>query len=364
MSAYKKFHHSSETVERKQRHVELCLGGDVDFSKLNGFERYAFLHNAAPELNFQEIRLATSFLGNEIAFPLMISSMTGGYNGATQVNAILAEACQELNIPLGVGSMRQALESQSQMGSFSVVRDVAKTIPIYANIGAAEVASGLTKAQVKLLIEIVRADGLIVHLNPAQELFQPEGNTNFKGFLIRFKKLCSQLNLPVVVKEVGNGISAEVAKRLLDAGADAIDVAGAGGTSWQKVEEVRYQEQFKADERFTEGGLQELMNWGIPTAQCLQDLQALKKEARKYRSFEIIASGGISNGVEIAKALALGANVAALAKPFLKAAFETEGKNAVKKLALQLMNDLRAVMFLVGAETVEALQGAALIRKG
>jgi isopentenyl-diphosphate delta-isomerase len=259
--------------------------------------------------------------------------------------------------------MRQALESQSQMGSFSIVRDVAKTIPIYANIGGAEVAAGLSKAQVKLLIEIVRADGLIVHLNPAQELFQPEGNTNFKGFLLRFKKLCSQFDLPVIVKEVGNGISVDATKRLLDAGADAIDIAGAGGTNWQKVEEARYIEQHRQDERFTDGGLQELLQWGIPTAQCLDALQAFKKTIKKYRDFEIVASGGITNGVEIAKALALGASIAALAKPFLKAAFEPNGKESVKTLAHRLMNDLRAVMFLTGAETIEHLRQIPLIRK-
>lgn len=353
---------AAQTIQRKQRHVELCLNEDVDFAKRNGFERYDFRHNAAPELNFSEIDLATTFLGRKINYPLMISSMTGGYNGATQVNAMLAEACEALNIPLGVGSMRQALESEAHRESFAVVREVAPTIPIFANIGAPEVASGLTTAETKLLLDLVRADGLIVHLNAAQELFQPEGNTNFKGFLSELRKLCKRLPVPVIAKEVGNGISGEVAKRLIDAGARAIDVAGAGGTNWQKVEALRYEEKFHRDERFTEGGFAELMNWGIPTAECLEDLRALRRR-KAYRSVQVIASGGISNGVEIAKALALGADLAALAKPFLKAAFEPDGVESIKKLAMRLMHDLRATMFLVGAKNVNALRNMKLTRR-
>ncbi len=346
---------ATQTIERKQRHVELCLEGDVDFNKRSGFERYEFRHNAVPELNLNEIDLSTTFLSKKINYPLMISSMTGGYNGATQVNAMLAEACEALNIPLGIGSMRQALESEAHRESFSVVRKVAPTIPIFANIGAAEVAAGLSTAQTKLLVDLVRADALIVHLNAAQELFQPEGNTNFKGFLGELRKLCKRLSVPVIAKEVGNGISGEVAKRLIDAGVRAIDVAGAGGTNWQKVEVLRYEERFNRDERFTEGGFAELMNWGIPTAECLEDLRLLRRR-KAYRSIQVIASGGISNGVEIAKALALGADIAALAKPFLKAAFEPDGAEAVKAFALRLMNDLRATMFLVGAKTIKALK--------
>lgn len=350
-----------QTIERKQRHVELCLEGDVDFNKRSGFEQYDFRHNATPELNFHEIDLRTTFLSKKINYPLMVSSMTGGYNGATQINAVLAEACEALNIPLGIGSMRQALESEAHRESFSVVRRLAPSIPIFANIGAAEVTAGLTNAQTKLLLDLVCADGLIVHLNAAQELFQPEGNTNFRGFLAKLKKLCRTISVPVIAKEVGNGISGEVAKRLIDAGVRAIDVAGAGGTNWQKVEELRFAEQFN-HQRFTEGGLQELLNWGIPTAVCLEELRRIRR-LKAYRSMQIIASGGITNGVEIAKALALGADLAALAKPFLKAAFELNGAEAVKQFALRLMNDLRAVMFLVGAKTIKALQQTALEKK-
>jgi len=345
----------TQTVERKQRHVELCLEGDVDFLKRNGFERYDFQHNATPELNLHEIDLSTKFLNRKINYPLMVSSMTGGYNGATQVNAVLAEACEALNIPFGIGSMRQALESEAYRESFAVVRRVAPSILVFANIGAAEVAAGLTKAQCKLLLDLVRADGLIVHLNAAQELFQPEGNTNFKGFLTQLKKLCKSLRVPVIAKEVGSGISGKVAERLLEAGVRVIDVAGAGGTNWQKVEAIRYTEQFHSDLRFTEEGVRELLNWGIPTAECLEELRKLRRKKNAY-TFEVIASGGITNGVEIAKAMALGADLAALAKPFLKAAFEPEGVEAVKQFAVRLMNDLRATMFLLGAKNIKSLK--------
>jgi len=353
---------SELTTQRKQRHVELCLNSDVDFAVRNGFERYAFRHNATPELNFHDIDLSTTFLERKISYPIMISSMTGGYRGATQVNAILASAAEALNIPLGVGSMRQALESEQHRESFSVVRTLAPTTLIFANIGAPEVAAGLSQAQVRLLLELIRADGLIVHLNATQELFQPEGNTNFKGFLAQLKKLCKWLDVPVIAKEVGNGISGSVAQRLIDAGVQIIDVAGAGGTNWQKVEQQRYVEQFHADERFTESGLRELLNWGLPTAECVQEVHQLR-QAKKYRSLQLIASGGISNGVEIAKALALGADLVALAKPFLKAAFEPQGVEAVKKFAMQLANDLRAAMFLVGAKNIKALKSIPLVRK-
>jgi isopentenyl-diphosphate delta-isomerase len=353
---------SARTTKRKQRHVELCLNGDVDFAMRNGFEHYEFRHNATPELNFHDIDLSTTFLKRKISYPIMISSMTGGYHGATQVNAILASAAEALNIPLGVGSMRQALESEQHRESFSVVRTLAPTALIFANIGAPEVAAGLSAAQVKLLLDLIQADGLIVHLNAAQELFQPEGNTNFKGFLAQLKKLCKSLRVPVIAKEVGNGISGCVAQRLIEAGVQIIDVAGAGGTNWQKVEQQRYVEQFHADERFTESGLHELLNWGLPTAECVQDVHHLR-QVKKYRSVQLIASGGISNGVEIAKALALGADLVALAKPFLKAAFEPQGTEAVKKFAMRLTNDLRATMFLVGAKNIKALKSVPLVRK-
>lgn len=352
----------SEIVERKQSHVDICMNEPIDFDEPNGFEAYRFLHNATPEINLEDIDLSTTFLGQSISFPLMISSMTGGYSGAEFVNRLFAELCQNLRIPIGVGSMRQALEEQTHQTSFAIVRQAAPDIQIFANIGAPEVAKGLTQKELRLLIDIIQASGLIVHLNPAQELFQPEGSTNFKGFLHQLRAVVRQVEIPVIVKEVGSGISAEVAKALVECGVQAIDVAGKGGTSWQKVEEVRYLKRFSQDTRFSPGAMQEFLNWGISTAECLSDIQQLNRETHIFDEVEIVASGGIQHGLDLAKSLALGAQIGAAAKPFLKALLR-DPDHAEENLetAIQTwMNDLRAAMFLSGAQNIETLRNKSL----
>ncbi len=350
------------TVDRKQSHVETCLNKKVGFDdKTTGFEHYEFTHNAAPEINHREIDLSTSIFGYRISYPFMISSMTGGYDKAEHLNRSFAETAEKLNIPLGVGSMRQALENSSYKKSFSVVRQYAPSVPVLANIGAPEVASGLSDQEIETLIDIVRADGLIVHLNPAQELFQPEGNTNYKNFLRELQRLTRTVELPVIVKEVGCGISPETALALADAGVQVIDVAGAGGISWQKVEEERYLHHFQHENRFSPSALRELLNWGIPTAQCLTGIAALKEEKKQYRHIEIIASGGISNGVDIAKAIALGAEICASAGLMLKALHDSR----LEETIVTWMNDLRAVMFLTGAKDIQQLQQTRIsLKKG
>jgi len=354
----------TEIVERKQSHVEICLNGPIDYDrKTTGFENYFFEHNAAPEIDASEIDLSTTFLGRKISYPLMISSMTGGYSGAMFVNQMLAEICQHLNIPLGVGSMRQALEDQSYQQSFEIVRQTAPNVQIFANIGAPEVAKGLSSEQLKLLSDLIKADGMIVHINPAQELFQPEGNTNFKNFLSELRRLVKIVQVPVIAKEVGAGISGAVASRLVDAGVAAIDVAGAGGTSWQKVEKVRYERRYGIDKRFSPTAMEELLNWGIPTAECLRQIGNLKKsDPEKYQTVELISSGGISNGVEIAKSIALGAQIAASARPILKhlLAHEDSSQDNLERAIMTWMHDLRAAMFLAGAGSIEALRNAKL----
>ncbi|ACF12874.1 isopentenyl-diphosphate delta-isomerase, type 2 [Chloroherpeton thalassium ATCC 35110] len=355
----------TEIVERKQSHVEICLNGPIDYeNKTNGFDHYFFEHTATPEVNFSEIDLSTTFLGRKISYPLMISSMTGGYSGAMFVNQMLAEICQHLNIPLGVGSMRQALEDKSYQQSFEIVRKVAQNVQIFANIGAPEVAQGLSRDQLKFLTNLIKADGLIIHINPAQELFQPEGNTNFKGFLSQLKALIDAVQIPVIAKEVGAGISGKVAARLIDAGVTAIDVAGAGGTSWQKVEKVRYERKYGIDKRFSATAMNELLNWGIPTAECLVQITKLKaSEPEKYNNIELISSGGISNGVEIAKSLALGAQIAASARPILKQllAREDSSQDNLERTIMTWMNDLRATMFLAGVSSIAQLRQTKLI---
>ncbi len=348
------------TIERKHSHVEICLRNDIAFSgKTAGFERYEFEHDALPEIAFAEIDLSSTFLGKKTGAPLMISSMTGGFSEASALNRALAVAAERFMIPLGVGSMRQALENASYRESFSVVRKHAPSIQIFANIGAPEVAKGLSRTELDIMLDLLDADGLIVHLNPAQELFQPEGNTDFRRVLDQIAWIASAIPVPVIAKEVGCGISHSTARKLVEAGVKVVDVAGAGGISWQKVEEVRYTRQFGQDFRFSLKALEELLNWGIPTAECLVAVNKLKTEMRGTHEFEIVSSGGISSGTDIAKSLALGAQVAASAGALLKALHE--GK--LEKTIEIWLNDLRAVMFLCGAATIEQLRNTKLLIK-
>ncbi|NMW21291.1 MAG: type 2 isopentenyl-diphosphate Delta-isomerase [Chlorobiaceae bacterium] len=351
---------SNITIERKQSHVDLCLHGDITFNrKTTGFERFEFEHNALPEISFSDIDLSTTFLGRKIGAPLMISSMTGGYSEAATLNQHLAEAAEQFNIPLGVGSMRQALENSSYRESFTVVRKYAPSVQIFANIGAPEIAKGLSETEITIMLELLEADGLIVHLNAAQELFQPEGNTDFRHVLEKLSTITAKIPVPVIVKEVGSGISASVARQLIEAGAKVIDVAGAGGTSWQKVEEIRYTREFGQENRFSLSALEELLNWGIPTAQCLLDINALKREYPEFSTIEIIASGGIECGIDIAKSLALGAQLAASAKYILKALHEGILVESIQTW----LNDLRATMFLTGAANTAQLRTKRVICK-
>jgi len=319
---------TNSTAERKHSHVDICLREDVAFSTLTtGFEQYRLRHNALPELKYADLSTETDFLGKRISLPLMISSMTGGYSEAADLNRKLAEAAERFQLPLGVGSMRQALEESSHRDSFAVVRRHAPTTQIFANIGAPEIAKGLSDSNLQTMIELIRADGLIIHLNAAQELFQPEGGTDFRRVLDAVAAITAKLPVPVLVKEVGCGISGPVARQLLKTGVQVIDVAGAGGISWQKVEETRYKSMFGIDTRFSTQGLEELLNWGIPTTECLVEVAALRENSAGTRPFSIIASGGIQSGLDIAKSIALGADLAASARsPFSKRFMQTPSK--------------------------------------
>jgi len=344
---------SNITIERKLNHVEICLHGNVSFEgTTTGLERYAIEHQAVPEINYADINLSATLLGRTIGAPLMISSMTGGYHEAATLNRQFAQAAEHFRIPLGVGSMRQALENNEHRESFAVVRKAAPSVPVFANIGAPEVAAGLESSQIETMLDLIQADGLIVHLNAAQELFQPEGNTNFHGFLDQLASLTAKTPVPVIAKEVGSGISAEAARLLIDAGVKVIDVAGAGGTSWQKVEEVRYIKRFGNENRFSPEALNELLNWGIPTATCLEEIGRLKINHPQYQPIEIIASGGIQSGIDVAKTILLGASVAASAGRLLKALHEGKLLQTIE----MWLNDLKAVMFLTGSLSLEQLQ--------
>lgn len=296
-----------------------------------GFERYAFEHCAIPELDLADLDLATCFLGRNLYMPLMIAGMTGGTPRAGEINRNLAIAAQKIGIAMGVGSQRAALEDPSLASTYQV-RDAAPDVLLVANLGA----SNLTHDAACRAVDMIRADMLAIHLNPMQEALQPDGNPSFKGVLGAVKQVCEGLNAPVIVKEVGFGISAEVAVMLRDAGVAAIDVAGAGGTSWARIEGIR-----------ASGSLQELARqfegWGIPTARSLAEVRAAVPD------LPLIASGGIRTGLDMAKALALGADLTAVGLPLLHEA--AKSAEAVEAWCLQRAGELRLAKFAGGRLT-------------
>ena len=341
---------SRTTPSRKKQHVDIILTKDVAFrNKTTGLESWEFVNNALPELDLSEIDTSTVFLDKHLSLPLMISCMTGGYAQALRINKGLAEVCEEAGIAMGVGSQRQALENSAYHRTFSIVREAAPSIPIVGNIGAAEVASMTTPKRANRLAELIGADAFAVHLNPLQEFLQPEGNTNFKGVLKGIAMLVRELPIPVIVKEIGGGISAGVARRLRDIGVQYIDVAGAGGTSWAGVEILR---------RKGTALTQQFWDWGIPTATALREIVALRKRGDRLR---VIASGGINSGIDAAKCLAMGADLVAAARPML-AAFHDGGRRGLKLRITAWASELRGTMFLTGSRDLRALRRATLVR--
>jgi isopentenyl-diphosphate delta-isomerase len=345
-----------KTSSRKQEHVQLTVSRDVTFrTKTPGFERWEFVHNALPEMNFMEVDPSVTFLGKRLALPLIVSSMTGGYKDATRINRILAETCREKKIGMGVGSQRQAIENAQHHRSYSIVREVSQEIPVIGNIGAAEVVRLRDVSPIQKLADLISADAFAVHLNPLQELLQPEGSPDFRGVLAGIELLVKNLRIPVIVKEIGAGISAHVARRLLNVGVSIIDVAGAGGTSWAGVEILRRKKdstrEGKKINRFDEESSALFWDWGLPTVDALRQVCSLKGQ---FSSLRVIASGGIKNGLDIAKAVAFGADMAGIARPLLKA-LETAGKRGLEESIDKIGVELKSAMFLTGSRTIEQL---------
>jgi isopentenyl-diphosphate delta-isomerase len=342
------------TTSRKRDHVLLTVNKNVSFiNKTAGFERWEFVHNALPEIDLRDVDTGSRFLEKEISVPLMVSCMTGGYREAEKINRDLAEVCEQYRIPMGIGSQRQAMEDSTFHSSFSVVRTVAPTIPLIGNIGAPEVAAMKDISPIIKLTEMIRADAFAVHLNPLQEFLQPEGNTNFRGVLRGIERLVKELPVPVIVKEIGAGISADVALRLINAGVTFIDVAGAGGTSWAGVEILRRKENKKKQQQWNP-----FWDWGIPTAVALHDVALLKEQFPRLR---VIASGGIADAMESAKAIALGADLVASARPMLRTLM-LEGKKGLRLSIERWQTELRGIMFLLGIRTIEGLKKTNRIR--
>jgi isopentenyl-diphosphate delta-isomerase len=346
---------------RKQEHVELTIGRDVTFrQKTAGFERWEFQHNALPELDLSDIDPRTRFLGKELSLPLMITGMTGGYDDARRINRNLAAVCAERGLAMGVGSQRQAIGNKLYHRSYSVVRDVAPHIAIVGNIGGAEVAKLKDASQLQRLAELVRADAFAVHLNPLQEFLQPEGNPEFRGVLKGIEMLVRELPIPLIVKEIGAGISLTVAKRLLDAGVKIIDVAGAGGTSWAGVEILRRttkKPRKKTGDLESARAMNAFWDWGIPTVDALRQVCSLKTQSP---SLFVIASGGIASGFDVAKSIAFGADLAGAARPLLQA-LESGGTKGLAATIAGWERELRGIMFLTGSKTIADLRNQRLI---
>jgi isopentenyl-diphosphate delta-isomerase len=337
------------TQNRKADHLRVCLEEDVQCHQItSGLEQYRFTHCCLPELDRNDICLTRSFLGKSLKAPLLISSMTGGTEFAQTINYRLAEAAQQYGIAMGVGSQRVAIENPEVTVTFAV-RSVAPDIPLFANLGAVQLNYEYGLDECLRVVDSLEADALILHLNPLQESVQTNGDTNFHGLLTKIERLCRHLPVPVIAKEVGNGISATMAQKLIAAGVGAIDVAGAGGTSWAKVESERAKDplQRRLGETFA--------NWGIPTADCITTVRSIAP------NIPLIASGGLRNGLDVAKTIALGADLAGLAFPFLQAAAESEA--ALHFLVEALIAEITIALFCTGSPNLAALRTPGVLEK-
>ncbi|MEO1427579.1 MAG: type 2 isopentenyl-diphosphate Delta-isomerase [Cyanobacteria bacterium J06632_19] len=341
--------YSAATESRKADHIRICLEEDVQCRQItNGLERYRFDHCCLPEIDRSEIDISTTFLGKSMNAPLLISSMTGGTQEAKTINCRLAKVAQHYRLAMGVGSQRVAVENPQVDHTFAV-RKYAPDILLFANLGAVQLNYSYGLDQCLRVVDLLEADALILHLNPLQECIQPNGDTNFRGLLDKIATLCNKLPVPVIVKEVGNGISAKMAHKLIGVGVAVIDVAGAGGTSWALVESER------ADNILQRRLGRTFADWGVPTADCITGIRAIAPE------IPLIASGGLRHGLDVAKAVALGADLAGLAMPFLQAATSSEA--TLYDLAQVLITEISTVLFCTGNATLEQLKHSDSLQK-
>jgi isopentenyl-diphosphate delta-isomerase len=328
----------ANTASRKDDHLRINLEKGVKSSLTNGFEAYRFRHQALPEIDLAEVDTSLSLFNKRLRAPLLISSMTGGTQKAAHFNQLLARAAQEFGLAMGVGSQRAALEDPSLEDTFRITRQEAPDALLFANLGAVQLNMGYGISECQRAVNMLAADALILHLNPLQEALQPEGDTQFHGLLKRIEEICRKLPVPVIAKEVGWGIGAAAAKQLLEAGVAAIDVAGAGGTSWSQVEMYRQKDPQRAQM------VAHFQDWGIPTAQCLAEIKQEIPDAC------VFASGGLQNGIDLAKSLALGATLGGIAGPLLRAA--NEGYDQLAKTITLILEELRICMFATGKKTL------------
>jgi len=340
--------HPPTTESRKVDHIKINLEKDVQFPRLTtGLEKYRFIHNALPELNLNTIDTQVDIFGKTLSAPLLISSMTGGTELARKLNTNLAIAAQEHNIAMGLGSQRAAIEEADLKDSF-YVRQYAPDILLFANLGAVQLNYSYGVEQCQRAVDMVEADALILHFNVLQEAVQPEGDINWSGLLAKVEAVAHDLPVPIIAKEVGWGFSEANVQQLVDAGISAIDVAGAGGTSWSEMEYHRAPTSFHANVAAA------FADWGTPTADAIQNAR------NGAPNKPVFASGGLRNGVDVAKSVALGATLAGMASPFLKAA--NQSSDAVNLLIRELTAQLKIAMFCTGSAKLTDLQNNKLIK--
>jgi isopentenyl-diphosphate Delta-isomerase len=332
---------------RKSDHIKINLEQDVRSGLTSGLERYRFVHEALPEMDLDKVSSSLTLFGKKLDAPILVSSMTGGTEQAGVINQRLAEAAEEYHVAMGVGSQRAALEDPKQIATYSITRKVAPNILLFANLGAIQLNTGFGLEECRRAVDMLQADALFLHLNPMQEAVQAGGDTNFSDLASKVAGICNKLEVPVIVKEVGWGISERTARILSECGVAAIDVAGAGGTSWSQVE------MHRASDDFTRQLAETFIDWGIPTATSILNV---KKAAP---NIIIFASGGLKNGLDIAKCISLGATLGGFAGQFLKSAAISREK--VGELLRLTQRQIQVSMFGAGANDLSALQEIKLI---
>jgi len=338
---------------RKSDHLEICLEENVQARDVTtGFEEIYLVHRALPEVDHSKIDLSTTVFNHKFSAPIIVEAITGGVEKAIKINAALAKAIEKLGLGMGVGSQRAAIEDSRLERTFAVAREKAPNAFLIANLGGAQLVRGYGVKEAKKAVKMLNADALAIHLNPLQEAVQPEGETSYAGLLKKIEEIVHALDVPVIVKETGAGIAAEDAKKLETIGVAGIDVAGVGGTSWAAVEYHRAKRQGDA---FHQRLGEVFWDWGIPTSASLIETTQLLRTP-------IIASGGIRSGIDVAKALALGASLVGMAHPVLDSAFH--GAEDVEKKLQLIIEELRNTMFLVGANSVHKLSRAPAIVTG
>ncbi len=332
----------SKTSKRKLDHIRIALEESVESEELNWFGCVKLIHQAAPSISMDEVDPSTTFLGAKISFPLLIEAITGGHKISYEINRTLAKVASEARIPIGVGSQRAALEDSSLVRTYRVVRDEAPNVPVLANLGISHICREEGMELAKRAVDMIDADALAVHINALQELLQPEGGleeSSIIPFLIDLKR---EIDVPVIVKEVGNGISGELASLLDLIGIEYIDVGGAGGTNWAKIEGLR------REDRALSG---DFVYWGIPTVVSIYEAASSVRRAR------IIGSGGVRSGVDMAKAIALGASMTGAARPFLESVVR-DGETGLRRRIRAFHESFKICLFLTDSRTVEELRSS------